>query len=98
MDIHETIKQLTSTQLINASSTSDFDGLIGYYNVTCTLTARPNDNPVGGKWTRKSTKNLWVIRRTLQHILPKRPDGLANAVAQAVNVIRLDLFFGLLPV
>lgn len=97
-DIQETIKQLTSTQLLNASSTSDFDGLIGYYNVTRTLTARPNDNPVGGKWTRKSAKNLWVIRRTLQHILPKRPDGLANAVAQAVNVIRLDLFFGLLPV
>lgn len=94
-NIKAVIHQLTR----NNSTDVDFDALIGYYNVSCTLTARPKDNPVGGKWTRRgSTQNLWVIRRTLQHVLPKRPNGLANAVAQAVNVIRLDLLFGWIPV
>jgi hypothetical protein len=104
----------------NTANTKFVDALIGYYNVSCTLTTRPNDNPVGGKWTRTrrsstNTKNsrlnnnnsnnkynnkrtLWAVRRTLQHILPRRPDGLAAAVAQAINIIRLDLLFGLLPV
>jgi hypothetical protein len=74
-----------------------FDALIGYYNVSCTLTARPNDNPVGGKWTRNP--KLVQIRRTLQHILPVREhNSLEHAVAQAINVIRLDFLFGLLPI
>jgi hypothetical protein len=43
----------------NQEDTSfDFDALLGYYNVSYTLPARPNDNPVGGRWTRgKNTKN-----------------------------------------
>ena len=97
--IKETIRQLTEGSLAMNSSEVDFDALIGYYNVSCTLTARPKDNPVGGKWTRNgSTRNVWVIRRTLQHVLPKRPGAISNAVAQAVNVIRLDLLFGWIPV
>jgi hypothetical protein len=97
-EIKDIIQQLTvhETEPANAS---DFDPLIGYYNVSCTLTSNPRDNPVGGKWTRNgSTRNLWVIRRTLQHVLEKGPNSIPNAVAQAVNVIRLDLLFGLVPV
>jgi hypothetical protein len=97
----EDSKTVTSATNTN-SSTTDFEALFGYYNVSCTLTARPNDNPVGGKWTRNgSTRHLWVIRRTLQHILPlddKSTSITKNAVAQAINVIRLDLLFGLIPV
>jgi len=97
--IEDTIGQLGKTQTVNATMDFKFDDLIGYYNVSCTLTTRDKDNPVGGKWTRQSSKKLWVIRRTLQHVLPKRSmGGPVEAIAQAINVIRLDLFFGLLPV
>jgi hypothetical protein len=82
----------------------DFDALMGYYNVSYTRTARAGDNPVGGKWTR--SPRFWKIRRTLQHILPvaaavnnsnNQTSALA-AVAQAVNVIRLDLLGGIVPI
>ena len=77
----------------DSSQDVDFDSLIGYYNVSYTLTSRPKDNPVGGKWTRN--QRLWKIKRTLQHILP--PTN-SNFVAQAINVIRLDCLWGLLPI
>lgn len=97
-DIKDIIHQLTVSEKVPAN-VSDFDRLIGYYNVSCTLTTNPRDNPVGGKWTRNgSTRYLWVIRRTLQHVLEKRPNSISNAVAQAINVIRLDLLLGLIPV
>lgn len=118
--IKNLIQELTDNESATSSSSSasslstpsDFDALLGYYNVSCTLTARPNDNPVGGKWTRNgstyysagganknTTPKLWVIRRTLQHLLPKRENSsIPNAVAQAINVIRLDLLFGWIPV
>jgi len=51
------------------SSSSLFEPLIGYYNVSCTLTDKPDDNPVGGKWTR----GLWTVKRTMQHVLPPLP-------------------------
>ena len=98
LGIEETITKLSSTQTSNATMDPKFDDLFGYYNVSCTLTTRPKENPVGGKWTRRSRINFWVIRRTLQHILPRRPGGLVNAVAQAVNIIQLDLLFGAMPV
>ena len=95
--------------LDDTSSSSLFDPLIGYYNVSCTLTSRPNDNPVGGKWTR----GLWTVKRTLQHVLPPLPvkasktrgsedsDGenesltvASKSVAQVINAIRLELLWG----
>lgn len=51
------------------SPSSLFDPLVGYYNVSCTLTDKPNDNPVGGKWTR----GLFTVKRTMQHVLPPLP-------------------------
>ncbi len=77
-----------------------FDPLVGYYNVSYTLTSRPNDNPVGGKWTR----GLWTIKRTMQHVLPPLPlttDSstiASRAVAQVVNAIRLELLWGFVGV
>jgi hypothetical protein len=111
--IQELIHQLSSSSSNATTTTSsttesspnddddfDFDALIGYYNVSYTLASRPNDNPVGGKWTRN--QRLWKIRRTLQHILPpkKNNDGntIKNSVAQAINIIGLDCLWGLLPI
>jgi hypothetical protein len=84
----------------DALSLSRFDPLVGYYNVTYTLTSRAKDNPVGGKWTRSSglAQKLLQTRRTLQHILPLNRTGLVQdplAVAEAVNVIIFDALFGL---
>ncbi|KAG7347457.1 hypothetical protein IV203_016162 [Nitzschia inconspicua] len=76
-----------------------FDPLLGYYNVSYTLTTRPKDNPVGGKWTR-----LWKVRRTLQHVLPARPtnsnvtETATRSIAQVVNAIRLDLLWGIIGI
>ena len=95
--------------LDDKSPSSLFDPLVGYYNVSYTLTSRPNDNPVGGKWTR----GLWTVKRTMQHILPpvtpaktiaeqgqgssinQYSESIASkAVAQVVNAIRLELLWG----
>lgn len=90
------------------SSSSLFEPLVGYYNVSCTLTSRPNDNPVGGKWTR----GLWTVKRTMQHVLPPLPlvpsqtkdsddesfSVASKAVAQVVNAIRLELLWGFVSV
>ncbi len=101
-DNHKQVKDIISRLSNDTTSNTtdvDFNSLIGYYNVSCTLTSHPQDNPVGGKWTRNgSTRYLWVIRRTLQHVLEKRPDSIPMAIAQAINVIRLDLLFGRIPV
>lgn len=99
--------------LDDKSSSSLFDPLVGFYNVSHTVTSRPNDNPVGGKWTR----GLWTVKRTMQHILPPLPvtppltdesdDSGAQdesvlvaskAVAQVVNAIRLELLWGFVGV
>eukprot|EP00536_Pseudo-nitzschia_multiseries_P000759 jgi/Psemu1/282557/fgenesh1_pg.9_\ len=102
-----------------ATPSALFEPLVGYYNVSCTLTSTPNDNPVGGKWTR----GLWTVKRTMQHVLPPLPvkrapqkkntDGSesaagavivpgdavsANAVAQVVNAIRLELLWGFVTI
>jgi hypothetical protein len=84
----------------DADALSRFDSLVGYYNVSYTLTSRAKDNPVGGKWTRSSglAQKLLQTRRTLQHILPLNITGLVQdplAVAEAVNVIIFDALFGL---
>lgn len=90
-----------------------FDPLVGYYNVSYTLTSRPNDNPVGGKWTR----GLWTVKRTMQHVLPPLPvvpahtnnrddsgdqnesvSVASKSVAQVINAIRLELLWGFVSV
>jgi hypothetical protein len=86
---------------------ADFDPLLGLYEVSYVKTQRPNDNPVGGKWTRKSgiAQKLLRTRRSFQHILPTNSTGLGGllgegrkVVAEAVNVISLEAFYGLLPI
>ncbi len=83
----------TTTDTISSNTATEvdamFEPLLGYYNVSYTLTIRPNDNPVGGKWTR-----LWKVRRMLQHILPAVLTSSSQSVAQVVNAIQLDLLWG----
>lgn len=72
-----------------------FRKLLGLYTVAYVLTKNENENPVGGKWTRRNslTKRLSFLfrqRTTFQHILPPRDDD-DGAVAQAVNVISFRL-------
>jgi hypothetical protein len=92
-------KDATTKSLhVTNSTTVDptlFEPLLGYYNVSYTLTTHPKDNPVGGKWTR-----LWKVQRMLQHVLPKEPTDSSDTavVAQVVNAIRLELFFGLIGI
>lgn len=99
--------------LDDESTSSLFDPLVGYYNVSYTLVSRPNDNPVGGKWTR----GLWTVKRTMQHVLPplpvvptssnesedssspnESPSVASKAVAQVLNAIRLELLWGFVGV
>ncbi len=109
-EIPELITKLSSNAadyvLDENSSPSLFEPLVGYYNVSYTLTSRPNDNPVGGKWTR----GLWTVKRTMQHVLPPLPVTESNdkesgtsdqsssiaskSVAQVLNAIRLELLWG----
>lgn len=84
-----------------------FEKLIGLYSVAQVITKNKNENPVGGKWTRKSSiaKKLFESRRTFQHILQpsnqKTSTNKSNTttaapiVAEAVNVISFDALFGL---
>jgi hypothetical protein len=59
-----------------------FQPLLGNYNVSCTLPAKPSEKPVGGKWNR----GLFAIQQSWQHLLkPEKP----QSVAQAINVIVL---------
>ena len=54
-----TTSSSSSTSEANKSTIKnvDFEPLIGYYNVSRTVVTRPDDNPVGGKWTRGREKN-----------------------------------------
>jgi hypothetical protein len=86
----------TSTHT-NSTEESIFEPILGYYNVSYTLTARPKDNPVGGKWTR-----LWKVRRMLQHVLPTNNRTITTTatkvVAQVVNAIRIELLWGMIGI
>ncbi|KAL3918575.1 MAG: hypothetical protein SGILL_004170, partial [Bacillariaceae sp.] len=90
----KTKPETTSSSDESAVDKSLFEPLLGYYNVSYTLTATPKDNPVGGKWTR-----LWKVRRMLQHVLPTQQSTDSDAVvAQVVNAIRLELLFGMIGI
>ncbi|KAG7368090.1 hypothetical protein IV203_030833 [Nitzschia inconspicua] len=112
--IQELITSLSEGTIINDENTGNttipisdkntvdptlFHPLLGHYNVSYTLTTRPKDNPVGGKWTR-----WWKVRRTLQHILPARPtnsnmtEAATPSIGQVVNAIRLDLLWGIIGI
>ena len=107
-----TQQQQTKDDVIKIDNNNDnntdgnlFNDLIGYYNVSYTLTARTNDNPVGGKWTRN--QKLWRIKRTMQHVLlpttttstqQKSSNNNNNVVAQVVNAIYLECLWGLIPI
>ena len=76
----------------------------GYYDVLHVQPKEDNDkeNPVGGKWTRKNSKlpKFFRTRRTFQHLIPTNTTGLGRIrnetiVAEAINVISLDAFFGI---
>ena len=56
-----------------------FEPLLGLYEVKSVLTTREGDNPVGGKWTRKSSlaQRLFRTRGTFQHLLPVNSTGLS---------------------
>jgi hypothetical protein len=99
ISIRDLMTDLSSIQQVSNTSTNEdlFGPLLGYYNVSYTLTENPNDNPVGGKWTR----SLWTVKRTLQHVLPPLPSSEEQAdekektvVAQVVNAIKLDCLWG----
>ena len=91
--LDQLIEASTNASDVEAIENPDFYALIRYYNVSYTRTARANDNPVGGKWTR--SPKFWNVRRTLQHILPPVKE---SSIGQAINVIRLDLLGGLIPI
>ena len=97
------IAQLMKELLVasNASNStidqsSEFDSLIGFYNVSHTIKARETDNPVGGRWTRTDglAQKLLRTRRTCQHILPVNTTGEVqdsrDVVAEVVNFIILE--------
>ncbi|CAB9507323.1 expressed unknown protein [Seminavis robusta] len=81
----------------------DFDPLLGLYEVSFVKTKRPKDNPVGGKWTRKTgiAQKLLRTRRSFQHLVPTNSTGLTktfSAVGEAINVISLEAFAGILRI
>lgn len=85
-----------------------FAPLLGLYSVAAVLPVKPGENPVGGKWTRKSglAQKLLNTRATYQHLLPTNSTGLTQPqssnsytngiIAEAVNVISLEALFGLI--
>ena len=104
------VETLEKTYTIDTSDSNDklFQSLLGLYSVAAVLPAKPGENPVGGKWTRKSglAQKLLNTRATYQHLLPTNSTGLTqmqssnsyrNAIiAEAVNVISLEALFGLI--
>jgi hypothetical protein len=62
------------------------------------------NNPVGGRWTRPTglAQQILRTRRTFQHILPlsnstrlsSQPNHLPHTIAEAINIISLEAFFG----
>lgn len=104
------VETLEKTYTIDTSDSNDklFKPLLGLYSVAAVLPAKPGDNPVGGKWTRKSglAQKLLNTRATYQHLLPANSTGLTQMqssnsyrntiIAEAVNVISLEALFGLI--
>lgn len=85
-----------------------FQNLLGNYNVSYVKTRKPDENPVGGWWSRKNgiAQRILRTKRTLQHILPVNTTGIGACVSsndemvvgEAVNVIMLEALFGILRV
>ena len=97
------LESTTTTQLEELNA--DFDPLVGLYEVSYVKTARPKDNPVGGKWTRSTglAQKILRTRRSFQHILPTNSTGLGSlfgegrkVVGEAINVISLDFLGGVI--
>jgi len=105
-DIDITANTTTTTATATLDNELLFKPLLGYYDVAHTLTSNPNENPVGGKWTRGSrfTKKLWTVKRTLQHILPPLPLVESSSpsptviVAQVINAIKLEILGGFISI
>ena len=92
------LRLIQSLEESYAPNNNSIEPLLGLYNVSRTITARPGENPVGGKWTRSSSR-LLTTTATWQHLLaPRRPlqaSSNSNSIAQAVNHIRLDALGGM---
>jgi hypothetical protein len=88
------------SESISDDNPDRFKPLIGLYDVSYIKTRKPRDNPVGGKWTRKNgiAQKILRTRRTFQHILPANTTTTCrwDAVGEAVNVVSLEAFWGLL--
>jgi len=104
-DNNETTTTTTATATTSLDKDLLFKPLLGYFDVAHTLTSNPNENPVGGKWTRGSrfTKKLWTVKRTMQHILPPLPVGQSAlsptvVVAQVINAIKLEILGGFISI
>ena len=104
------VDTLEKSYTVDTTTSNDklFASLLGLYSVAAVLPAKPGQNPVGGKWTRKSglAQKLLNTRATYQHLLPTNSTGLAqiqrsnsyrnDMIAEAVNVISLEALFGLI--
>ena len=98
------IEELESTaKPVLEDSPDRFLPLVGLYDVSFIKSTKPRDNPVGGKWTRKHgiAQKILKTRRTFQHILPANTTTArcrSDSVGEAVNVVSLEAFWGLLRV
>ena len=104
------VDTLEQSYSIDTTTSNDklFASILGLYSVAAVLPAKPGQNPVGGKWTRKTglAQKLLNTRATYQHLLPTNSTGLAqiqransyrnDVIAEAVNVISLEALFGLI--
>lgn len=82
-----------------------FEPLLGLYEVSYVKTAKTGDNPVGGKWTKRSglPQKILKTRRAFQHIAATNSTGRGallaldgrKVVAEAINVISLEALWGL---
>ena len=110
-DIKSKIKSLEASFLVTSNNNTEnevlFEPLLGLYEVSSVVTNNPKDNPVGGKWTKMDgiAQKLFRTRATFQHLLPNNATGLSQSqsttkgeevVAEAINVVSLDAFDGLL--
>jgi len=76
-----------SLEQVTDPTDTNFTALLGNYNVTHVIPSKPDEKPVGGKWSRGPVQALLKTRRTLQHLLTPKHSG---SVAEAVNVITLS--------
>ena len=69
-----------------------FQPALGLYDVKYVQTTKMNDNPVGGKWTRKNklSKRLVSIKRTMQHLLPVNATTLGKMTMNCTQELRID--------